>query len=374
VLIDLLFNHGLDHTVDLLRDLVKKRQVEIVGSAKYHPILPLIPKNEVKRQVKLHEEDVITLFPTFEKRGFFPPEMAISPSLVTMIQKLGYKWILASGIACSSDWPYDKIYRGPNNILLFFRDDIISNEISFKKISVDFFLVKLKVLYNTRHYIITAQDGETFGHHISKYEKTFLKRAMLGAIDDPEIEICWISELPDYFNIDGVIRPIASSWSTTITDLELNIPFPLWNHPDNEVHRVQFKFLKNVLEIIYLLESIQNVQYTPEKDTARHFLDEGLHSCQFWWASAHPMWSPNLILKGAELLLRAAFNARIAIIDHCTDDNILTESEELFEQISNYYALLLMEIMRMERNISGKKNLGNSILDNLFSNIDSQGD
>ena len=77
-------------------------------------------------------------------------------------------------------------------------------------------------------------------------------------------------------------------------------------------------------------------------------------------------WSPNLILKGAELLLKAAFNARIGIIDLVTDKTILAESEELFDQITHYYSLLLMEIMKMEQKSSGKKHFSNMIFENIF--------
>ncbi|GAH32275.1 unnamed protein product, partial [marine sediment metagenome] len=36
--------------MDLIKDLVKQKKIEIVGSGKFHPILPLIPKEEAERQ------------------------------------------------------------------------------------------------------------------------------------------------------------------------------------------------------------------------------------------------------------------------------------------------------------------------------------
>nr|MDO8112885.1 hypothetical protein [Candidatus Sigynarchaeota archaeon] len=367
ILLDLLMDHGLSHTIDLLKELVQKQQVDVVGSGKFHPILPLIPKQEVLHQIQLQEADLAKTFPGWNKNGFFPPEMAISPGIATLLSQEGYKWVISSGIACSSEWPYDKIYQTQEGLLLYFRDDVISNEISFKKTSVDFLIEKLKVLYSTPHYIITAQDGETFGHHIKNYERTFLERAMRQAIEDEDIELCWISDLPKHFPVDGKIRITSSSWSTSQADIDYNTPYPLWNHPDNPVHRVQFKFMKNVLEIVYLLEANPGPKPIQEATTARYFLDRGLHSCQLWWASARPMWSPNMILKGAELLLRAAFNARLGIIDNTHDKRIIAESEELFDQISQYYSNLLQEITIMEQTIAGKRAAQESLFDGLFT-------
>ncbi|MHA1620186.1 MAG: hypothetical protein ACTSVZ_12990, partial [Promethearchaeota archaeon] len=49
--------------------------------------------------------------------------------------------------------------------------------------------------------------------------------------------------------------------------------------------------------------------------TARYFYDESLHSCWLWWASMRPMWSPNLIYKGLDLINRTALNAQLALIN-----------------------------------------------------------
>jgi len=121
----------LNDTIELLKNLVSENKIEIVGTAKYHPILPLIPKKEAQRQIQMNEETNRKEFGRWDKKGFFPPELAISGAIAKIIRQLGYKWVIMSGIACPIDWPYDKIYTSPNGLQLFFRDDILSNKIAF---------------------------------------------------------------------------------------------------------------------------------------------------------------------------------------------------------------------------------------------------
>ena len=73
-----------------------------------------------------------------------------------------------------------------------------------------------------------------------------------------------------------------------------------------------------------------------------------------WWSnSIHGMWSPNLIYKGVDLLMRAALNAQLALVQAGIE-----EGEGYFDSISYYHGLLLMEIYSIT-----KKNLKKKIKD-----------
>ena len=50
-------------------------------------------------------------------------------------------------------------------------------------------------------------------------------------------------------------------------------------------------------------------------NTARYFYDRALHSCWLWWSSMRPHWSPNLIYKGVDLVMKTAMNAQLALIN-----------------------------------------------------------
>jgi len=357
VLVELLYEFGLSDTMDILKKLVSEKKVEIVGTAKFHPILPLIPRKEVKHQILMNEEINRREFKHWQKSGFFPPEMAISGGVAKLLKELGYKWVIMSGIACPIDWPYDKIYTSPNGLQLFFRDDILSNKISFKNVKAKQFVKSMKEIFQPNEiqehqnstklnrYIITAMDGETFGHHIRNYERTFLKRVIDLIKNDEEIETLFISELDQYFPLSSnSIVPRESSWSTSFKEIQKGIPYPLWKHPKNNIHKYYWKLMNSVNNLMNLTENLDLTtgwQVENYSTTARFFYDRGIHSCPVWWANPqHDTWSPNLIYKGLESLMRAALNAQMALVYAYKSEL----GEVYFNSISYYHGLLLMEI------------------------------
>ncbi|MGV9171813.1 MAG: hypothetical protein ACOC35_04475, partial [Promethearchaeia archaeon] len=51
-----LHDFGFDDIIEGITTLASRGQIEFTGSAKFHPLLPLIPKPEIKRQIKLNNE------------------------------------------------------------------------------------------------------------------------------------------------------------------------------------------------------------------------------------------------------------------------------------------------------------------------------
>ncbi|MFX1410645.1 MAG: hypothetical protein ACFFA6_09845 [Promethearchaeota archaeon] len=352
VLIQLFHEYGLSDTMELMKNLVSEDKIEILGTAKFHPILPLIPKKEAHHQIQMNEEINRKEFGRWERKGFFPPEMSISSKVAKYIRDLGYKWVIMSGIACPIEWPYDKIYRSPNGLQLFFRDEILSNKIAFKSISTKEFVKEIKILhkdkkldYKNNTYIITAMDGETFGHHIPNYEKTFLGKTLEIVHDKEDIEIIFISNLEMYFPIaKETIIPKESSWSTSSEDINAGVPYPLWNHPENIIHKYYWKIMRSMNNLINLADELdltQDWEIEHYYTTARWFYDRCLYSCPTWWANPEKgIWSPNLIYKGVELIMKAALNAQMALV--YAGKSYLGEG--YFDSITYYQGLLLMEL------------------------------
>ena len=54
-LLEHLYSIGEEKLLEEFKALAAKGQIELVGSARYHPILPLLPANEIRRQIVLND-------------------------------------------------------------------------------------------------------------------------------------------------------------------------------------------------------------------------------------------------------------------------------------------------------------------------------
>ncbi len=357
VLLDLLEQWNHQETIQLIRKLVFKGNIEIVGTAKYHPLLPIIPAKEVSRQIRLNIETNVNHFGK-DGIGFFSPELAIEENVLDIISNFGYKWAIVSGVASEPGrWITNKIQRTPNGLAIFYRDDIISNKIAFNEITAEDFVNEIlvdKISQSTKNpteeFIITALDGETFGHHIGNYEKEFLEATyqLIENSDEIDVKTVFISELLDIFPNGEITNPKSSSWSTTGKDLEHGVFFPLWDHPSNPVHKVLRKMGNSLDNLISICDKNYKKNKIDENFylTARHFYDRALYSCSSWWASMRPSWSPILFFNGANLMMLAALNAQLSL----TYVNI-EEGEMLYDQITNYFSQLLTELSKQSANL-----------------------
>ena len=347
VLTDMLIDCGHKDIIDGLRGLAENGQLEFTGTGKYHPILPLIPKDEVKRQIDLNIQTNRRSFgKAYAPQGFFPPEMCFSQDILPPIIKSGYRWVILSGIACPADWPLDIIYRAKyegQEIAVFFRDDVLSNRISFQDLGAKEFIAHLEEWRGKKEniYVVTAMDAETYGHHIQGWEKTFLAK-VYEELEPPaepleevkqakalagqhaalltnneaaaKIQMVTISQLIDIFPQGSTIEPKPSSWSTTADDMKAGNYYPLWQDKKNEVHRLQWEHLSICIELVNeALQCADNEESRHSAAIARGLLDRAEHSCQMWWASNRPMWDINLIHMGLLDQLRTVVNAYRAI-------------------------------------------------------------
>ncbi|MFW9826944.1 MAG: hypothetical protein ACFFEY_04910 [Candidatus Thorarchaeota archaeon] len=323
-----LHDFGYDNLIDTIKDLASKGQIEFTGSGKFHPLLPLIPEPEVNRQINLNRETNRHFFgKVYNPRGFFPPEMAVSKEIFEIVKKLGFDWIIMSGIANTlPEFPTNYISVHPNGLRLLFRDDYISIDCAFDKINnVDSFIKRLYYKNTSMdYYVILAMDGETFGHHVKHAIDNFLIPLFESLSNRNDIKICTISEIVDKFPKGFVQIPRASSWSTMPYDLATDVPFPLWFNPNNEIHIEQHKFFMFALTMIHLSSKYRDSMDDEKKrifDNARNLLDRGIHSCQQWWASQRPWYSPDMILRGLNEILMASVNTKRSIPENLIDIN-----------------------------------------------------
>jgi hypothetical protein len=295
-LVELFDKYGYRDLIDLLRELITEGRLELTGSAKYHAILPLIPKEEAVRQIiKNNETNKFFLGEQYKPEGFFPPEMAFSPELVPIVEELGFKWMILDEIACNGSVgsvDYSKVYKIANSKLkLMFRERRISNLIMSAAVRSKDSLMTALNAKNDR-YVLTGMDGETFGHH-----RPGLENLLFEIFSGDEFELLTCSDvLKDKDIIE--INPVASTWASSEQDIEKGIQFLSWKDPDNQIHGWQWEFVNLVLNEV---RSMTTSNF--ETEIIREEMDAALSSDHFWWASAKPWWSLEMIEFGAYRLL-----------------------------------------------------------------------
>jgi len=293
--------------LERIKTLVLAGQIELAASAKYHPLLPLLPKSEIERQINLNIETNRHYFgDIYKPLGFFPPELAFSNELAEVASRMGFKWIILDEISLDGSLENEgcaKIYQHKNfpNLTLFFSDRQISHTIrSTDKLEASSFWSEVKGKIQKSQYLITANDGETFGHHF-KHREEILE----FAFEDHEIQLFTLSQIKRKFakKLQSII-PQAGTWETTEENIKQKNPFPLWKDPKNKIHKLQWLLTEIAIHAVEQVEK-------PEDDSglvyasSRNHLDRGLHSCHFWWASAYPWWNPDIIIEGSTELIRS---------------------------------------------------------------------
>lgn len=324
-------NHYQD-LIDILRELGKDGRVEFTGSAKYHAFLPFLNKEETIRQVKINEETLrFFLGDAFKPVGFFPPEMAYKKELAPIIEQLGYKWIILDEIACGGEpgrVDYSKIYKIKGTKLnVVFRERRLSNLIMSSVVrSAETLREAMKDDLASNRYVVTAMDGETFGHH-----RPGLEKMLLEVFQNTDFELMKISEIFDHFEKTVEISPVQSTWASSKEDIDKNIQFLSWSDPENAIHKWQRLLLDLALKELYALD-----KKNPRYEKVRHQMDIALASDHFWWASAKPWWSLEMIEMGAFQLLQ-------------TLRMIPTATKEVLDKASKYYENIVSTAFNWQR-------------------------
>lgn len=291
VLFDLWHRFGHDDVIDAVGKLLERGQIELTGSAKYHPLLPKLPVDEIKRQIELNDETMRGyLGDIYKPQGFFPPEMAYDANVARVVKELGFSWVIAEELSFPGKVSYDRIYQEKETgIAIFFRERELSYKILSGQIGTPkLFLDEIKDRFKKEQYLLTAMDGETFGHH-----RPGMDRALVTLLNLEEVQTILLSGLLEKFPQVEKVETRPSTWALMEKDLEKKIPFARWDDPGNEIHKLQWELTELAVEAI---------QDSKNPGKARDMLDRAVHSDQYWWASARPWWSLEMVERGAHEL------------------------------------------------------------------------
>lgn len=319
-----LYNLGYKQLLKDLSQLAVWKQIELVESAAFHPILPLLPKKEIVKQIQTnHDINKKRLGKVYQPKGFFLPEMAYSPAVGKIIAKLGYKYILLDRIAFNGkfvtpSFSSDIKYKIKNtNLNVIFRDRKISQ--TFVPETIVNLLDEQKKI---PHYLITATDGELYGHRYWNWWPAYteaLKHSNTKTLTE------YLSSLKK----EETVEPVACSWESTPDELKNKIYYALWHNPNNKIHQHLWQLADFALKLNWAKQKDSNYY------AARLHLEKGLASCTFWWASSQDFkkllatkaWNPSVVEAGAQELL----NSVRALTTVTLQDKL--KAEKIFSQV-----------------------------------------
>jgi hypothetical protein len=347
--------YGLHDIINGLRTLAERGQIELTGSAMYHPILPLIPASEMRRQIELNTEVNRRYFgDVYAPQGFFPPEMCYSFEVAQVLAEMGFRWVIGDEIAYDGKlgrYRPDRVYRleGLKEFYFFFKERPVSAGLTYGRFpTAEKLLDHLGDRLQRREYLLTGTDGEIYGHHRPGQE-----RLLEEVYEENLLPTCTVSELLTLFPQVEAVSPLSSSWSVWEDEMAAGAPYSHWSYPGNELHEFQWELTNLVVRAFAASPD------TGVAGPARDALDQGLHSCQYWWASCRPWWDTGMIERGADLLLDAARRAAGVL-----PPETLRQAEALHERIvttarrwqeSGYARRLREEYLREHPQVDAKQ-------------------
>jgi alpha-amylase/alpha-mannosidase (GH57 family) len=86
--------YGIIDCGALLWHLQNTEIIDILGSAYYHPVLPLVPPGDWPRHLSLWRHIGERIFARPDFSGFWPPEMGFTGELIPLIRSLGYRYVI----------------------------------------------------------------------------------------------------------------------------------------------------------------------------------------------------------------------------------------------------------------------------------------
>ena len=123
VTLEILGNENQE-VLDLLKEGIDKGKFELTGCGYSHPIFPLLPEEDIEKQIEFNLQ-VLEKTLNYTPKGFWLPELAYDPTLPRILKKYGFSYIFID----------DELYTTSSPLL----ND--SNQYNFPYYSASHFLI-----------------------------------------------------------------------------------------------------------------------------------------------------------------------------------------------------------------------------------------
>ena len=224
--------YGIIDCGSLLWHLQNTRTIDVLGTAYYHPVLPLIPPPDRDEQLARWLGLGRHLFWRDRFRGFWPPELGFSMDLVPTVARQGYEWVIVDSehVRPLTRMSWEELrYRphraraGDVEIVVVVRDRDLSNA-QQSGMEADWFIEEVRA--RTRHcdfppLVTTATDGDNGGWfrnaaHGSNFWSSFyadlIDRVRAGR--SAGIRPAFINDYLDRHGAHGWVTVEPGAWNT----------------------------------------------------------------------------------------------------------------------------------------------------------------
>jgi len=252
------FESYMPEVLRAFQELVKTGRVEILSETYYHSLAFLHSIKEFRRQVRLHDEKIESLF-GIRPRVLRNTELIYNDALAKEAEVLGYKGILAEGADHILKWRSPNfLYRpqGRKKIKLLLKNYRLSDDMAFRFGSRDWseypltapkFAEWISAINGNGEVVNLFLDFETFGEH--QWEDTgifhFLRELPREILKHPDNNFVTPSEAVDRYDVRGELSfPHAVSWADTERDVSAWLSNPMQHDAINKLYGLEERVLK----------------------------------------------------------------------------------------------------------------------------------
>jgi 4-alpha-glucanotransferase len=309
------FQEQVYGTVDcgsLLWHLQNTRTIRILGTAYYHPVLPLIPDADRFEQLRRWQGIGWHLFARDDFAGFWPPEMGFCMELIPLLRRLGYRYVLVDSehVEPATPMRWEQIRyqphiarHGGDEIVVVVRDRELSDA-QESGMDAGWFIDEVRQRTKWCDFpplVTTCTDGDNGGwfrnvspeaNFWSAFHDDLLDRAERGT--SAGIRPTFIDDYLDRHGAHGEVNVRTGAWNTG------------WHHGTGFVQwtgaAAQQEALARVARVSAALHEKAAGSGDALLEAARWRLLRAETSCNLYWGEA---WVPrcHADLDAAELLL-----------------------------------------------------------------------
>lgn len=305
--------YGYGSWISDVKDLYASERIELTGTAAYHPLLTKLSEESAEKQIVLNEYALGYYFGSrtgFEGEaavmtknigGFFAPECAVNAEVISLVNGLGYNWILVDQTAIPnlSYDGYEPVYDtlGDLDIKIVARNKSLSDMLSFYRgSSVD---TLVNSIFAGGVSQVIALDGETFGHH--NPEGIDMLEDIINVVSEKGGSFVSVYHLLPEMRTKKIDEIIESTWGASYEDMSVGNAYPYWS--GNEIQKnldVLEKLLgENQVRIpgndgdhdttaqpLWFYESMTDTSEETKEYLRRLFwIMKFEHSDKYWWSS-----------------------------------------------------------------------------------------